>query len=158
MNKILLLSALVLVPLMGLMIVGSANYMGVCVPQMRILSDEEKIYAAFNFINQEKTISSYWVGNDCKSSECKKIPYESFAQFKKENPDSCFVERVSGTSSTNPIGSFWDKVFGLYLGEVSCGYNVDYYNDLGKKKSFFFKRTGDSTRIYITNCGEASVW
>jgi hypothetical protein len=91
------------------------NYSGFCFAKTRYLTDDEKILLAFNSTNRltERRIT---VDGGKTHSVVKTIPYGSFEEFRKENPNCCtiLVDKVRGFPSSN----FFDRIIGN-------GYNVD---------------------------------
>ena len=78
--------ALLLVPVT----LGGLNYSGMCIPEGRWLSDEEKIDIVIKKIIAAKQV--YLMYGVAGSKDYEMIPYASVEEFKKENPNCCEVK------------------------------------------------------------------
>ncbi len=115
------LSVIILV--LSLIFISYINTLGVCLTEVRWLTDEEKIRVVFDRINRmEKTSINY----PLKSNhwlEVEREPYASYEDFKNKNPDCCLVgEKVITKEGVIESNSFLNSMFGRFGGYVSISY------------------------------------
>jgi hypothetical protein len=136
---VIILAILILVPL-------SLNYVGVCLPKGRILSDREKIRIAAEYFNNQPAVGKRTPDRGRVSYDY--IPYSSTEEFLQNNPNCCRVifEPKGYKDILRPI-TFWDRASGAYRGGVEVIYNAKYVDESGKKASF-------QNRMYVEmgNC------
>ncbi|MDJ0615780.1 MAG: hypothetical protein QNJ63_03365 [Calothrix sp. MO_192.B10] len=146
-NRICLITLFLIIPLTLLGYFG-LNYSGFCFAQIRYLSDEEKLRLAFNSINNAEKLDVE--NKDGKSVYREQIPYKSFDEYIKENPDCCKINPRGGSDLPPP--RFSDRIFGYHSGElIVINFKVRYIDDNGKQII-------QETRIDNTlqNCGKSS--
>ncbi len=138
-NRICLITLFLVIPLTLLGYFG-LNYSGFCFAQMRYLSDEEKIRSVFNYQNARKSLYA----NELREH----IPYKSFDEYIKENPDCCKINSKRGHDVPSP--SFVDRIFGFNSSDfIFTDFKRRYVDEKGKQiiKEFSF---GNS----VGNCGK----
>ncbi len=126
------------------------NYSGFCFAQMRYLSDEEKLRLAFNSINNAEELAVEI--KDGKIVDREHIPYKSFDEYIKENPDCCKINPPGGSDLPPP--RFSDRIFGYHSGElIVINFKVRYIDDEGKQriKEIRIPKT-------LQNCGKRFSW
>jgi hypothetical protein len=97
------------------------NYSGFCFDEMRYLSQEDKVRAVFDDLNNQKEIR-----------KIKHIKYKSFDEYLKENPDCCVV---NPSYTDLPAPSLINRLFGYYSGDyVRIKYKMRYLDTNGKLK------------------------
>lgn len=148
-NKILLLTLYLGIPLAIFGYFG-LNHSGFCFAQMRYLSDEEKIRLAFNSINNAEKLAVQI--KDGQTVYREHIPYKSFDEYFKENPDCCKIQPLEGSKFAPPW--FLERIFGFYSGEIIVtNFKVRYIDDEGKRRI---------QEIHVAesleNCGNIFSW
>jgi alkylhydroperoxidase family enzyme len=91
---------MILLPsMLVLLAIAAANYSGMCVAQLRYLSDDEKVDSAIAFV-----LERGWLPHDGRPGD---PHYESAEQYRKLVPDCCTVSLgfVDG-------GEFLDRILG----------------------------------------------
>jgi hypothetical protein len=114
----------------------SLNYSGFCFEEMRYLSQEDKVRAVFDSLNNQEKID-----------KIKHIKYKSFDEYLKENPDCCVV---NPSYTDLPTPSQIERLFGYYSGDiVRIKYKMRYIDTNGKLK--VQKLVNDSLLSNCTN-------
>jgi len=121
------------------------NYSGMCISQMRWLSDEEKIRLAVDRVNSREftTVTPNRI-------LVTRVPYKSIDDFIEKNSECCGLgPPVMTSEGTFPDFSFWDqKIWGFggahVGGKFDQIYTKDDINILSEMQWMFVK---------MTNCG-----
>jgi hypothetical protein len=139
------------IPLLNLIYGGIMNYSGYCSEKKRYLTFDDKIQIVFEVINNyDKT---YFL-IDNKPSGFKTLPYHSFEEYLKENPDCCSIIPIDDPTSpaeklSLPPSNFLERITGDHSGEViAINYRLNYFDRDGKltfKNEKYFS--------VLTNCG-----
>ena len=117
---------------------------------MRYLSDEEKLRLLFNDLNQAKEFSVPTKNGQTVDRE--HIPYKSFDEYIKENPDCCKINPPGGSDLAPPL--FSDRIFGYHSGElIVINFKVRYIDDSGKRR---IKEIRIPESLH--NCGKIFSW
>jgi hypothetical protein len=100
------------------------NYSGFCFAKGRYLTFYEKITAIFNIRNNGITLIGHLPnikgnGSEEDFPDVKYIPYSSFEEFSKLNPNCCNISATRANGDT-PGGDFWDRI---------TGYDNDIHNN-----------------------------
>ncbi len=136
-----------------LTIFGGLNYAGVCIPERRILSNDEKIQAAFSYMNKNVYGINQDVGfySECDviKNNCQYIPYANIEEFQKENENCCSVTRRHSEGTDTSLIS---RVLGDYLATVMLQYKMNILDSQGFKKTLKGFRL-----IYLNNCGKVNI-
>ncbi len=138
------------IPLFVLIFIGGMNYSGFCFAKMKYLTYDEKVLIVFNDTNNKGL--GEWrrttVDGGKSYSVLKIIPYASFEEFTKENPNCCGIKRGTEISPSD----FFDLIAGN-------GYNIDERVTINYKVRYLDKNGNDSStdlkldRV-VTNCGK----
>jgi len=130
------------------------NYSGMCISQMRWLSNEEKIMSVIEEINSRGNIR---IEENGKYVDMRKVPYKDTESFLENNPECCKIgPPVSGSSSgmdgAYPDFSFWDqKIWGFGGAQIEGHYYAMYENKLGDKskdRKWIFKQMTNCRNIF----------
>lgn len=139
------------IPLLNLTYAASMNYSGYCFEKNRYLTFDDKIEHIFKSINGRKTI---YLSVDNKLTEFENLPYASFEEYLKENPDCCSLIPVNNRIS--PVyelslapPDFIERITGNHSGEVITVKFRHNYFDRGGQLTFMNLK---HTRV-LTNCG-----
>ncbi|MDJ0620663.1 MAG: hypothetical protein QNJ63_28675 [Calothrix sp. MO_192.B10] len=117
---------------------------------MRYLSDEEKLRLVFNDINNAEKLGV--PTKDGKMVDREHIPYKSFDEYIKENPDCCKIKPPGGSDLAPP--RFSDRIFGYHSGEpIVINFKVRYIDD--NDKQIIQKIRIDNS---LQNCGKIFSW
>ncbi len=138
--------ALLLTPLLfGIVLPASLNYSGMCIPEGRWMSDEERIDKAIqniidmNHVRVKTNLGGYQYFNQVK--------YENVKQFKQDNPNCCKIN--PGGSYDLPAPTIWQRITGANSGKVTgIDFTAHYKDKNGYSKSEFKKSWG-----FQDNCG-----
>ena len=123
---------------------------------MKYLTYDEKVLLVFNDINNRLTNnneSKITVDGGKNYSFVKTVPYSSFEEFTKENPNCCGIDRDRGREI--PVSDFFDLIGGN-------GYNVDEIIAINYKNRYLDKngKIAISAELKIgrvvTNCGRVT--
>jgi hypothetical protein len=127
--------------------IGIINYSGFCFAKRRYLSYEEKILIVFNHVNLlSQTTTEISVGKDDMKIKVKYIPYTSFEEFSKLNPNCCGINLNKGYELPRP--EFMDRITGYRSGEIiDINFKFRYASENG-----YIERQGSGGHI-LTNCG-----
>lgn len=125
----------------------SLNYSGVCIPEKRILSDEEKIHIAADHINKHDLLVLSSI-HECRSSEmgCNYIRYKSADDLISQNPNCCSVSVWD--TQTILDSSFSYRIAGSYAGTIEVDFKANYKDKEGQLKGAQVKRLA-----LMGNCG-----
>lgn len=93
------------------------NLSGFCFQRFKYLSYDDKAEAIYTYFNNKNKYST-------KGEILRRIPYESFEEFKKENPSSISINDQEGYDI--PPDNFWDRILGFDSGVVIT-YRFKYY-------------------------------
>lgn len=133
-----------LVLLLLLVMLGSLNYSGMCIPEGRWLSDKEKIRRVVNnlIINGRDVVP---VETKDGAKYYKQIKYENEKDFFLANPDCC-------RSGLTLMGDYFppqliDRITGVYGDKVELNYNLIYIDDSGHERS-----QHQTSQIITSNC------
>lgn len=129
------------------------NYDGYCIPEHRILSDDEMIRIALKDVNRErpKYVYSYSTGKKERVQE-DYIPYASIDELLEKNPNCCSFGLRSHLTSEGrlPPPTFFARINGLHRGYVRYKFEAHYVNaETGEEYS---KEYNGSYKI--KNCGK----
>lgn len=128
------------------------NYQGVClktekritVPVGEKLSDKDMIRIAFEWGNRRAQASIH--GAKGKNGTIfKLVPFASFEEFMKTNPDCCRIEIQKEFAGDSLDIARWA---GVYAGTVRMEYTAFYLDDSGQRQEA--QAEGE---IHTTNCG-----
>jgi hypothetical protein len=130
--------SLLLFFIVSLVYVSVLNVTGYCWGQSRYISYEEKIKAVYGRVPKESfTIGSPWVDV---------VPYTSFEEFMKENPDCCEVNYVGAGEIGNP--GLFRSLMGNRYERIKVKYK-DFYKVNGRR--YFEYHFTDTA---VTSCGK----
>jgi hypothetical protein len=102
------------------------NYSGFCFREMRYLTDEMKIRSVFKEDNEATTVV-----NEHGKTIRRYIPYRSFEEFIKRNPNCCQIN--PGGPYELPPPYFLDRITGYYSGDIIVlNYKVRYQDEDGE--------------------------
>jgi hypothetical protein len=142
-----------LIPLLILGLILSPfilNSSGFCFAKGRYLTFDEKMTAVFTEINNNAKLTTQLPiikGNEEVYIDIKYIPYKSFEEFSKLNPNCCKVSATRENGDTLG-GDFWDRITGRDNGEfITMNFKYRYFDKNGyDEKSFKAEKV-------LTNCG-----
>jgi hypothetical protein len=142
------------IPLLNLTYRGVMNYSGYCFAENRYLTADEKIRVAFNHFNN-RTDTTIRIGKGVNSvfKSFKQIPYISFEEYEKENPDCCSVgKRVF---SDLPRPDYIERISGNGSGKiVTLNFRSNYFDP-----ETYSLNSVDYTVYYVlTNCGKVKTF
>lgn len=146
---------------------GVANCSGLCVKEMRFLSDDDKLNKAMRYFagnENKKTCVRVFGGDFAEASHivCT-FSYENIDEFISKNPSCCKI--IKGDDNRNEDGppSFADRVFGIfnYVVEAEFIEKSANINQRGNEASsqpeneyYYIQKKKIARRIYFSNCGE----
>jgi hypothetical protein len=150
---VLLVLGLLGVPLLNLIYGGIMNYSGYCFAENRYLTADEKIRITFNHINSKpKTTIRIGEGSNSVVKSFERIPYSSFEEYVKQNPDCCSVGKK--VFSDLPPPDFFDRI---------SGYNSEKIVVLNYKSNYFDTEINSLNAVeftfyyVLTNCGNIKI-
>jgi hypothetical protein len=138
-------------PLLNLTYGAIMNYSGYCFKKNKYLTFDDKIEHVFKYANGSKTI---YLPVDNKLTEFKNLPYISFEEYLKENPDCCMLipinNPISPAKKLNlPPPDFLERITGGHSGEVIIvNFRYNYFDRGGQLTFMNLKHTH-----VLTNCG-----
>ncbi len=146
--KQIIILLIVGIPLSVLTYIGAKNYSGFCFAQNRYLTHDEKILIVFNHVNRATKMRIG--GNGGKNySDVKTIPYGSFEEFTKENPNCCEVDVKGRYGFEIPPPDFFDRITGYNANEIiTINYKFHYINKNGRDNTHYI----EGYQV-LTNCG-----
>jgi len=130
---------------------GVRNYSGYCFEKKRYLTFDDKVEIMFKFINSYDRV--YFLV-DNKRTQFKTLPYTSFEEYLRENPDCCSLIPIDSPISPAKKLSiappdFLERATGGHSGEIiAIKFRLNYFDRDGKltfKNKEYFK--------VLTNCG-----
>lgn len=128
------------------------NYSGFCFAKGRHLTFDEKITAIFNIRNNGIDLIGHLPnvkgnGSEQDFIDVKYIPYSSFEEFTKLNPNCCSISYARG--SGDMLGNdFWERIFGYDTGEfITMNFKYRYFY-----KNEYTVKNVQSENV-LTNCG-----
>jgi len=144
--KLTIFSLVMTLPLTLPIFIGIMNYSGFCFAEKRYLSYDEKIRIVFNHYNlQSQRTTEIWDDFN-KKIKVKYLPYTSFEEFLKLNPNCCGINLSKGYDLPPP--EFLDRITGYHSGEViDRNFKFRYASENG-----YIERKGSGGTI-LTNCG-----
>jgi hypothetical protein len=117
------------------------NATGFCFKEFRYLSYDEKIRIVFKSHN-------YYPFVRINDESFKKIPYKSFEEFTKENPNCCNINLHEGNDLPPP--NFWDRIIGYHSSEtITMNYKDRFLDKSGHSRVVRYKSIN-----VLTNCGQ----
>lgn len=130
-------------PLIALVLVLFLNLTGFCWQKFKYLSYREKVEAIYTPGNKPGFV-------EVNGKEYKKIPYNSYEEFIKENPNCCEINFSDPSEQAYP--EFFNSLTGYHFERVRLSYKIFYEKD-GVKQ--FLTSSGD---IGLKSCGEFLRW
>jgi len=138
-------------PLAYLTYLGGMNYSGYCFAEDQYLTTDEKIRIAFNHINNKRTRTGLRIreGENSVVKSFEHIPYISFEEYLKANPDCCSVGKSVFSDLAPP--DFFDRITGYNSAKVvALNFKINYYDPEIRtvnnvEKTFYY---------LLTNCGK----
>lgn len=124
------------------------NYDGYCIPEGRILSDEEMVKIAVDAMNRKNSVRIHFKNYGVSLESY--VPYTSVEDFLKRTPDCCSFGLTSRMTKngTMPPPKLLSRVLGIHRGYVHIESVVNYRDGHGSIKS------GNTAMIYsMQNCG-----
>lgn len=141
-----ILTGLLLVPF----VLGSLNYSGMCIPEGRWLSDEEKIRKVVEALLSQERVPIEIANTG--TQYFKQIKYKNVEDFLKHNPDCCKVN--PGGPYELPPASFIDRVTGYDTRDpIVSDFTVKYIDVKGDIQSKQVRTTN-----VLMNCGKIKEW
>jgi len=137
-------------PLAYLTYLGGMNYSGYCFEKNRYLTFDDKVRVMFNHIDRDNVylpVGNEWI-------KFKALPYISFEEYLKENPDCCSLIPIDHPiSPAKELGlappNFLERITGDHSGEViTVKFRLNYFDRSGQ---LTFKDR-EYSRV-LTNCG-----
>lgn len=121
-------------------IYGGLNYSGMCIPQGRWLSNEDRIRVLFERFNKQ-TITVI------EGEEVRRIPYKSFDEFKLLNPDCC---NQNGKPYDLPKPRILNRITGVNSGSpLRIRYKIKYFDNKGISRD-----VENVVEVFTSNCGK----
>lgn len=128
----------------------SLNYSGMCISQMRWLSDEERFRLVIEQVINRDVIPI--MSENHKTKHVKQIKYESIDDLLEQNPDCCKINPDGGSDLATP--SFVDRIIGFNLGKlVGVDYKVKYLDE-NRKEQFALRKL----RTFQKNFGNTAEY
>lgn len=135
---------------------AGANYTGYCVQQQRLISEEEMVRSAVEYVNAKSSVSvSVKVDGKTQPKSYPRIRYESSEELLAENPGCCSFGLTSRpTRGVGILGppQFIDRISGAHRGYVHIEYAMRYLANDGTVKS-----VQKTWVVAIGNCGARDV-
>ena len=131
------------------------NYAGYCIPENRILSEDEMIRIALSDINRPR--KKFKLYSEQSGGEVKKrlqesyVPYSSVEDILEKNPHCCSFSLRSHVTSdgSRPPPTFVNRISGVHKGYIRYRINAQY---LSNETGDHFQRD-ESGDYKISNCG-----
>lgn len=130
-------------------------YQGYCEKNGIKLTADERLVIAINHYLRQQTLTDLLEirraeGVSVTSDELKKIytliPYQSYAEFKRDNPDCC--KRTWGGVEGDQFG-FWERSSGVGDGMFQFSHKIRYLDVNGVSKTLI----SEKTYYTVNNCG-----
>jgi hypothetical protein len=135
---------------LGLVSIAALNYRGVCLSQMRTLSEEEKVDAAIGPLLGARGARHFERvdGKLVETNAPTTVPYASVSEFKAANPGCCRTGAAAGDQADEP--TFVRRVTGVVADVVMVEYAMRTVGQDGVQTE-----QKVVTRQSISNCGKA---
>jgi len=135
-------------PLIVLALVLILNLTGFCWQKFKYLSYQEKVEAIYTQINKLDTVR---IGDS--DIRYKRIPYSSFEEFNRENPNCC--ETNFQGSGEQALPNFFDSLTGFHFERVRLSIK-DYYEVNGVK--YLNSSKNPDNVVGLKSCGKFYFW